>query len=102
MRAAEATCLARQQRHDDALAILIELDEVRKSEYVDACFLAVLCDALGQRDRAFDELARAREENSAWLYSLNVDPRMDTFKDDPRFRKLRDEIYCLSNTSTLL
>ena len=102
MRAAEATCLARQERRKEALAILHQLDEARKTEYVDACFMAVLCDALGQRDRAFDELARAREDNSAWLYSLNVDPKMDTFKDDPRFRQLRDELYCLSNTSTLL
>ena len=101
MRAQEATCLARQGRRSEALATLAHLDELRHSEYVDACYLAILCDALGQRDRAFVELARAREDNSAWLYSLNVDPKMDTFRDDPRFRQLRDDIYNLSNTSTL-
>ncbi len=102
MRAQEATCLARQGRRSEALATLAHLDELRQSEYVDACYLAILCDALGQRDRAFVELARAREDNSAWLYSLNIDPKMDTFKDDPRFRQLVGDIYNLSNTSTLL
>jgi hypothetical protein len=50
--------------------------------------MAVLCEALGQRERAFEELTRAREENSAWLYSLDVDPKMDPFREDPRFKRL--------------
>jgi len=92
LRAQEATCLAKQKRHGEALAILGELDSLRQSEYVDACYMAVLCEALGQRERAFDELARAREENSAWLYSLDVDPKMDPFREDPRFKRLLAEL----------
>jgi DNA-binding winged helix-turn-helix (wHTH) protein len=101
MRALEGTCLAKQQRHGEAVAILKQLEALRQSEYVDAYFMAVFRDALGQREEAFEELARAGRENSAWLYSLDVDPKMDPFKDDPRFRRLRDEFYSLSNTSTL-
>jgi hypothetical protein len=93
LRAQEATCLARQQRQSEALAILAQLDALRQSEYVDACYMAVLCEALGQRERAFEELARAREENSAWLYSLEVDPKMDPFRGDPRFERLLTEVY---------
>jgi DNA-binding winged helix-turn-helix (wHTH) protein/Flp pilus assembly protein TadD len=93
LRAQEATCLARQERRAEALAILAQLDALRQSEYVDACYMAVLCEALGQRERAFDELARAREENSAWLYSLDVDPKMDPFRGDPRFGRLLSELY---------
>jgi len=92
LRAQEATCLARQQRQAEALAILTQLDELRQSEYVDACFMAVLCEAVGQRERAFDELARAHEENSAWLYSLEVDPKMDPFRGDSRFERLLAEL----------
>jgi DNA-binding winged helix-turn-helix (wHTH) protein len=92
LRAQEATCLARQQRQSEALAILSQLDALRQSEYVDACYMAVLCETLGQRERAFDELARAQDENSAWLYSLGVDPRMDPFRGDSRFERLLAEL----------
>ena len=68
LRALEGTCLARQHRDADALAILAELEQLRPSGYVDACFMAVFRDALGQREEAFVELARARDENSAWLH----------------------------------
>ena len=101
MRAQEATCLARLGRRNEALAILAQLDELRRSEYIDACYMAVLCDALGQRERAFQELARACDDNSAWLYSLNVDPKMDTFRGDERFSRLLNPAACLSGTSTL-
>ena len=93
LRALEGTCLARQQRDADALAILAELEQLRPSGYVDACFMAVFRDALGQRDEAFIELERARDENSAWLHSLDVDPTMDRFRDDPRFARLRGEVF---------
>jgi hypothetical protein len=93
LRAQEATCLARQDRRREAIAILAQLDSLRQSEYIDACYMAVLCETLGQRERAFEELARAREENSAGLYSLDVDPRMDPFRGDPRFKKLLAEVY---------
>jgi tetratricopeptide (TPR) repeat protein len=92
LRAQEATCLARQGRDAEARAILAQLDALRQSEYVDACYMAVLYEALGQHERAFEELARAREENSAWLYSLEVDPKMDPFRKDPRFGRLLAEL----------
>jgi len=93
LRALEGTCLARQQRDAEALAILRELEQLRPAEYVDACFMAVFRDALGQRDEAFVELERARDENSAWLHALDVDPTMDCFRNDPRFVRLRDEVF---------
>ncbi len=93
LRALEGTCLARQQRDAEAIAILQELERLRPSGYVDACFMAVFRDALGQRAEAFSELARARDENSAWLHALDVDPTMDCFRDDPRFALLRGEVF---------
>jgi hypothetical protein len=41
--------------------------------------------ALGERDAALERLARAREERSGWLAYINVDPRCDVMRDDPRF-----------------
>jgi hypothetical protein len=93
LRAQEATCLAKQKRKNEALSVLAQLDALRQSEYVDALFMAVLYESLGERERAFEELARARAENSAWLYSLDVDPKLDPFRGDPRFDRLVAELY---------
>jgi adenylate cyclase len=90
MRALEATCLAKLGRRAEARAILEELEHLRGGEYVDALYMAVLRDALGQRAAAFKELERAVEENSAFLYSIKVDPKMDAFRDDRRFARLQE------------
>jgi len=53
----------------------------------------LLCDALGQRERAFQELGRALEENSGTLHVLDVDPKMDCLRRDPRFSVIRDCVF---------
>jgi len=92
MRALEGTCLAKLGRMDDARAIADELEHRREAEYVDALYMAVLLDAIGQRARAFGELERGFEENSAFLYSIDLDPKMDTFRQDRRFAGLREAL----------
>ena len=76
----------------EAHAILDELEHRRDADYADALYVAVLRDALGERAEAFKEIERAFDENSAFLYSINVDPKMDTFRDDRRFARLQDSI----------
>jgi tetratricopeptide (TPR) repeat protein len=92
MRALEGTCLAKLGRTADAHAILDELEHRRDADYADALYVAVLRDALGERAEAFKEIERAFDENSAFLYSINVDPKMDTFRDDRRFARLQDSM----------
>jgi DNA-binding winged helix-turn-helix (wHTH) protein len=92
LRALEGACLANMGRHDEAIAIVDALDQLRHTEYVDAFFMAVLRVQLDQREEAFAEIERARDENSAWLYSLGADPKMDYFADDPRFIRLRADV----------
>jgi hypothetical protein len=48
----------------------------------------VLQHALGHRAEAMAELERAMDENSAFLYSMNVDPKMDDFRGDARYQRL--------------
>jgi DNA-binding winged helix-turn-helix (wHTH) protein len=84
LRALEGVCLAKLERLDEARAILKELEQLRCSEYIDAYHMAILRWALGQHAEAFSEFARARAENSAFLYSMDVDPKIDGFRDDPR------------------
>jgi len=90
LRALEGACLAKIGRADEAWAILGTLIHLRCTEYVDAYGLAVLRSALGQYEEAFGELARAVAENSAGLFALEVDPKMDCFRSDPRYPQLVD------------
>jgi tetratricopeptide (TPR) repeat protein len=89
MRALEATCLAKMDRRDDARQMLGALEQLRRTEYVDAYYMAMLRDALGQRREAFEELERAHHENSAFLYSIEIDPKMEPLRGDARFAKIR-------------
>jgi len=91
--ALEAACLARNGRQPEARKILQELERRRKTEYVDAYYMTLLMEALGKRDEAFRELARAIEENSAALYILDVDPQMDSLRVDARFKELRKKLH---------
>jgi tetratricopeptide (TPR) repeat protein len=93
IRVHEAVCLARSGRHAESLRILEELQHLRESEYVDAYSMAVLRDALGAKEQAFQELERAVQENSAILFFQDVDPNMDPFREDPRFAGLRERLF---------
>ena len=85
LQAVEGACLARNGRRKEALAIMNTLAQIRKTQYVDAYFMAVLMEALGDRDLAFQELERAFHEKAPALFALPVDPRVDHLRDDPRF-----------------
>jgi tetratricopeptide (TPR) repeat protein len=93
LRPLEATCLARNGRQREAYKILGEIEKIRATDYVDAYHIALLYDALGQRDLAFQELERAREENSINLCLLDVDPKLDSLRRDPRFERLRGNLF---------
>jgi hypothetical protein len=81
LRALEGVCQARLGRDRAARAILQGLEALRRTEYVDAYYMAVLRIAMGQPDEAMTELKRAQAENSAWLYARNVDPQLDPIRD---------------------
>ena len=61
---------------------------MRATDYVDAYYMALLREAIGDREGALGELIRAFAENSTALPILNVDPKMDSLRADPRFRGL--------------
>jgi len=88
LRLLEAACLCKCGRESEATKILKEVERLRTTEYVDAYYLALLYDRLGMRDKAFAELDRAFDENSITLCLLDVDPKMDPMRKDPRFAKL--------------
>jgi DNA-binding winged helix-turn-helix (wHTH) protein len=88
LRSLEGTCLAKMGRTAEAREVLDELEHLRRSEYVDAFYQCVLQHALGHRAEAMNELERAVDENSAFLFSMNVDPKMDALRGDTRYQRL--------------
>jgi len=91
--ALEAGCLARSGRQNEAVEILAKLNECRsRGQYVDAYYLVPLLDALDWREEALYELDRAISDNSTALYMIDVDPKMDSLRSDPRFALLRDSV----------
>jgi hypothetical protein len=76
-------------RRSDARAMLEGLEALRRTQYIDAYYMGVFRSALGQRREALAELERAEAENSAWLYTLDVDPQLDALRREPGFRRLR-------------
>jgi DNA-binding winged helix-turn-helix (wHTH) protein/Flp pilus assembly protein TadD len=81
LRALEGACQAQLGRRRDARAILQGLQALRRTEYVDAYYMAIFRLALGEEDEALAELERAAAENSAWLYARHVDPHLDPIRD---------------------
>jgi len=53
--------------------------------YVPAYDIALVCAGLGWKDQALDYLSRAHQERSGWMTYINVDPRLDPLREDPRF-----------------
>jgi tetratricopeptide (TPR) repeat protein len=93
LQAVQGACLAKHGHRKEATAILAELLQVRKTQYVDAYFMAVLHDALGDRDQAFQELERAFHEKSPALFAMRVDPRLDNLREDARFLALVTRVF---------
>jgi serine/threonine-protein kinase len=75
-------------RRAEALAVLDELAALGKTRYVSAFDVAVVHLGLGERNSGFEWLERAYEGRGTALVYLNVDPRLDELRGDPRFLDL--------------
>jgi serine/threonine-protein kinase len=73
---------------EEARRTLDRLDQEATTRHVSSYHVAVIYGALGERDTAFEWLDRAYEERSPWIGYMNVDPRLDPLRSDPRFAAL--------------
>ena len=80
--------LAVAGRKDEARKILQELDDISRQRYVLPYFRAAVYTGLGDKDQAFQWLERAFEERHPGLVLVNIDPRFDSLRSDPRFADL--------------
>jgi TolB-like protein/lipoprotein NlpI len=84
---------ARNGQKDEAQKILARLNEEAKSHYVAPYALALVQIALGNKDRAIEELEHAYHEHETnYLFAIKVDPMLDDVRRDPRFEALVQKI----------
>jgi len=79
---------AKDGRRDKAEEMIRRLRDLAKSQYVPTGRYAAVYAALGDKDRAFEELYTAFEERDWELFRVNVDPYWIPLRDDPRFAAL--------------
>ena len=68
--------------------VLAQLKQLSKHRYVPAYDIAMVYLGLGRKKQAYDCLERGFRERSAWMVYLNMDPRLDVLRSDPRFIEL--------------
>lgn len=75
-------------RHDEALAIVRELEERGGKEYISPRDIALVHTGLGDVDAAFAGLERAIAGHAAWASFIPVDPVWEPLRPDERFAGL--------------
>ena len=88
MKVERASVLAMSGDTEKAQAELREIQEIAKERYISSYHIATIYVALKDRDTAFEWLEKAFNERADWMVFLNVDPRWNGLKSDPRFAGL--------------
>jgi len=73
---------------DEAAALVSRLESVAESSYVSGYHLALAHTGLGNRDAAFDLLARACADRDPSVINVAVEPRFEALHRDPRYAAL--------------
>jgi len=75
-------------RREDALKILAEQKSLAKRRYVSPYNFAIIYTGLGDKDRAFEWLAKSVEERTLIVFHLKSRPLFDSLRSDPRYADL--------------
>ena len=79
---------AKAGRRDKAEEMITRFREIAKTQYIATCRIAGIYVALGDRDKAFEELRKAFAVRDWELYRLNADTYWNPLRDDQRFKDL--------------
>lgn len=71
-----------------ARRILNELKALATHQFVPSYDIAIVYLGLGDKVEAYRWLEKAFDERSAWMVHLNLDPRLDDLRSEPRFKEL--------------
>jgi eukaryotic-like serine/threonine-protein kinase len=83
---------ARSGQSELAKQILAQLDEQAQYAYTDPYFVAFIYTALGEYTDAFKWLDTALEARSTRMIWLDLDPKLDPVRSDPRFVTFREKV----------
>jgi tetratricopeptide (TPR) repeat protein len=86
--AVEAYALTKAGRRAEAKEKLDALEARSRSGFVPSYVMAEVALALGDKGRAFELLERAFDQREPLMVFLNVEPRWDEIRNEPRFVKL--------------
>jgi TolB-like protein/Flp pilus assembly protein TadD/predicted Ser/Thr protein kinase len=73
---------------EKARQTLSHMLELSRRRYVSPFDIAVIYTGLGDKERALEWLRKSLDDRSLWTIFLNVDPRFDRLRADPRFASL--------------
>jgi tetratricopeptide (TPR) repeat protein len=79
-------------RASDARAVLKQLEERSKTEYVSPMAFALMQAGLGEKDKAFDWLEKAYETQDSILVYYLRDPQLKSLETDSRFGEMERRI----------
>ncbi|MGH7782857.1 MAG: tetratricopeptide repeat protein, partial [Candidatus Binatia bacterium] len=82
------TAYARSGLADKAEEVIRRFRDIGRTQYMPTCRIAAIYAALGQKDKAFDELNKAFEARDWELYRANADWYWSPLRDDPRYKDL--------------
>lgn len=78
--------LAKLGRDKEARDALATLESVSRERFIPPCAMSLIHAGLRDRDTALDWLQRAYEVRDVHLIVVNIDPKWDAFRSDPRHR----------------
>jgi TolB-like protein/Tfp pilus assembly protein PilF len=79
-------------RPEEARAILDRLQQASRATYVSSYAFALIFIGLDLRDDAFRWLDKAYDEKSSALPFINVNPRFEQLRSDPRYHRLSSRL----------
>ncbi|HET7436495.1 MAG TPA: protein kinase [Thermoanaerobaculia bacterium] len=80
-------------QRDKAVELLDALRELAKQRYISPYDIAVIHAALGEKEEALAQLRAGIEDRSAWMVFLNVDPRLDSLRNEPGFAEIAAQLH---------
>src|SRR5262245_6763514 len=84
---------ARVGRIDEANRVISELRQSATKGYISPYAFALIHAGLNDADNTFAWLERAFEDRTHWLAFLQVEPRFDNLREDPRFIDLLRRVH---------
>jgi eukaryotic-like serine/threonine-protein kinase len=84
----EAMTLARAGRREEAASMLDQITLRAASDYISPVSIAYICTALGDKDRAFDNLDRAIYDRDPNILGLKSNPIFESLRTDERYHAI--------------